>query len=422
MLGQIGLPGGGFGIGYAADASIGTMDIPLPWPALPQGTNPVGDYIPVAMLTDMLLQPGGAYDFNGEERRFPDIRMVWWAGGNPFHHHQDLNRLHAAFQRPETVVVNEIGWTATARHADIVLPVAAAPERDDFGAGTQDNALIPMPRHAAPPGEARTEFAIYADLESRLGNAKSFSQGMTEAEWQEDMWSRLRVRTARSGHDLPGWQDFLQGDMIEFPDPSPDNVYLAAFREDPITHPLKTPSGRIELYSEVIAGFGYDDCPGQATWLAPREWLGAAAADQLHLISGQPETRLHSQLDSGAFSQSRKIAGREPVLIHPQDAAARGIASGDVVVLSNDRGECLAGAMVTEDVRQGVVFLWTGAWLDSDPDHPRRRDRHGNPNVLTHDLRTSRLSQGPSAQSVLVRVAKLDGPAPAVRAFEPPLE
>ncbi|MFC3117961.1 molybdopterin-dependent oxidoreductase [Jhaorihella thermophila] len=73
------------------------------------------------MVSDMLLTPGGAYDYNGERRRLPDIRMVWWAGGNPFHHHQNLNRLRAAFQRPETVVVNDFNWTATARHADIVL-------------------------------------------------------------------------------------------------------------------------------------------------------------------------------------------------------------------------------------------------------------------------------------------------------------
>ena len=125
MLGQIGLPGGGFGIAYGADSSIGTMTRPMPWPSLPQGNNPVENYIPVAMVTEMLERPGGTYDYNGEERKFPDIRLVWWAGGNPFHHHQDLNRLRRAWQNPETIIVNDMFWTATARHADIVLPIAS---------------------------------------------------------------------------------------------------------------------------------------------------------------------------------------------------------------------------------------------------------------------------------------------------------
>ncbi len=119
MLGQIGLPGGGYGIGYGADFAIGTVDRPMRWPSFPQLPNPQDDYIPVACVSDMLLNPGAEYNYNGETRTYPDIRMVWWAGGNPFHHHQDLNRLRRAFQKPETIIVNEINWTATARHATL---------------------------------------------------------------------------------------------------------------------------------------------------------------------------------------------------------------------------------------------------------------------------------------------------------------
>jgi biotin/methionine sulfoxide reductase len=58
----------------------------------------------------------------GKSATYPDIRLVCWAGGNPFHHHQDLNRLRRAWRRPETIIVHEPWWTVTARHADIVLP------------------------------------------------------------------------------------------------------------------------------------------------------------------------------------------------------------------------------------------------------------------------------------------------------------
>lgn len=424
MLGQIGLPGGGYGIGYAADASIGTVNKPLPWPHFPMGYNAVSDYIPVAAIADMLLQPGEEYDYNGKVKTYPDIKMVWWAGGNPFHHHQDLNRLRDAFQRPETIIVSEINWTATARHADIVLPVASAMERSDFAAGNQDRAVVPMPKAVEPPGEAREEFWIYSELEKRLQLNGAFSKQKSSREWLEDLYGQLG-RRAKDQAEMPGELDeFLKGGIITFDDPDPDAVFLKSFREDPEANPLPTPSGKIELFSEVIDGFGYDDCPGHATWLPPREWLGDEKAETwpLHLISGQPETRLHSQYDNGSFSVGKKVADREPVLINPADAAARGIADGDVVRLVNDRGECLAGAVVTDDVRAGVVFLWTGAWYAPDFGDERNRDVHGNPNVLTHDLRTSRLSQGPSAQSALVELVKFEGTPPPVDVFEPPIE
>ncbi|MEM1385366.1 MAG: molybdopterin-dependent oxidoreductase, partial [Pseudomonadota bacterium] len=262
MLGQIGLPGGGYGIGYGADASIGTMDRPFAWASLPQGQNPVAEFIPVAMIADMLLDPGALFAFDGQSLAFPDIRMLWWAGGNPFHHHQDLNRLRQAFQRPETVVVNEINWTATARHADIVLPVAAPLERSDFGAGNQDNALIPMPKAVEPPDKARTEFAIYRELERRLGIGEAFSEGLDENDWLLRLWEETRARARTAGHSLPDLDSFLAGDVLEFEDPEPGGVYLADFRADPDAHPLPTPSGKIEIASAVIEGFDYPDCPG----------------------------------------------------------------------------------------------------------------------------------------------------------------
>ncbi|MEM7194671.1 MAG: molybdopterin-dependent oxidoreductase [Pseudomonadota bacterium] len=423
MLGQIGLPGGGYGIGYGADASIGTVDRPLHWAFFPQEENPVKNYIPVACVADMLLNPLAEYSYNGQKVRYPDARLVWWAGGNPFHHHQDLNRLSRAFQSPDTVVVNEIAWTATARHADIVLPVASAMERTDFGAGTQDNALVPMPQSIDPVGDSKIEYEIYCDLERRLLPDKSFSLDRTAEQWIESMWQEMQNKAIDQGESLPEFNEFISGNIIEFPDPEPDAVFLSAFRKDPQNSPLPTPSGLIELFSETIDGFSYPDCPGQASWLPPHEWLGSPLAERypLHLISGQPETRLHSQYDSGDFSMSRKVEGREPVTMHPDDARARGISDGDVVMLFNDRGRCLAGARVTNAICTGVIFLWTGAWFDPDWSRTDCLDRHGNPNVLTHDNRTSQLSQGPAAQSALVEVVKFEGTPDTVTAFNPPL-
>ena len=141
----------------------------------------------------------------------------------------------------------------------------------------------------------------------------------------------------------------------------------------------------------------------------------------LQLVANQPATRLHSQLDFGATSLASKVKGREPVRIHPRDAGARGISDGDIVRLYNDRGACLGGAVLSEALRPGVVQLSTGAWYDPD-DHASDEPLcvHGNPNVLTRDVGTSRLAQGCSGQLTLVEAERYDGPLPRVKAFDPP--
>jgi biotin/methionine sulfoxide reductase len=195
------------------------------------------------------------------------------------------------------------------------------------------------------------------------------------------------------------------------------------FRSYPASYPLRTPSGRIEIFSEKIASFGYDDCPGHPVWLEPREWLGASkAADfPLHLISNQPSTRLHGQMDISGLSRATKLHGREPVWIHPDDAAAREITDGDVVRLFNERGACLAGAIVSLDVRAGVVRMQTGAWYDPlEPGKLGSLDRHGNPNVLTQDRGTSKLGQGPIAESVLVEIERWNGELPEITVGDKP--
>lgn len=421
MLGQIGLPGGGYTIGYGVNGNIGNVERPFRWGTLPQGKNPVSDFIPVAMINEMLLNPGGSYVYQGQTKTFPDARLVWWAGGNPFHHHQDLNRLHAAFQTPETVIVNEMNWTATARHADIVLPVAAPQERIDFGAGKSDNALVPMPQLIPPAGQSRVEYDIYAQLAERLGNRHNFTQGKSSEDWLRDIWETTREHGAQAGVSLPKWDAFIAGDMVGVPDASPDQVFLANYRADPHENALPTPSGKIELFSQTIASFDLSDCSGHPTWFPPRDATAAFAEDHpLAMLSGQPKTRLHSQLDNGAYSLSHKISGREPILVHQSDAAARGIKTGDVVEVFNARGRCLAGAEVTDQIMPGCVFLWTGAWYDPDYDAPQARDRHGNPNVLTHDLRTSSLTQSPAAHSARVDIRLFNGPVPPVEAHDPP--
>ena len=420
MLGQIGLPGGGFGFGYGAIGTTGSPKPAVPMPALPQGQNPVASYIPVARITEMLTNPGGTIDYNGKQITFPDTRIVYWCGGNPFHHHQDLNRLVEAWQRPDTVIVHEPWWNSLARHADIVFPATTALERRDIGASSADNAVFPMNKVVDVVGNARNDYEIFSGLADRLGARETYTENRTEEEWLRYLYNQLRQRAAQRDVQAPEFEEFWQAGEFTFPGSEADRVLLADYRADPDNRKLNTPSGKIEIYSSQIAGFDYEDCPGHAVWREPYEWLGAAETVRypLHMISNQPKTRLHSQLDLGKTSQDSKIRGREPALIHPDDAAARGISNRDVIRIFNDRGSCLAGAFVTEDIRPGVLQLQTGAWYD--PAKPGGLDRHGNPNVLTRDKGTSKLAQGPSAQSALVEVERFDGELPPIGAYTPP--
>ena len=425
MLGQIGLPGGGFGHGYGSAADIGRPRRVASAPSLPQhfGAQARGTsaYIPVARIADMLLNPGAAYEFDGRHLRYPEIRLVYWCGGNPFHHHQDLARLRRAFRRPETVVVHDPFWTATARHADIVLPSTMSVERDDFGSGSNDPTMLAMPALTAPHAEARDDYDVFADLSRLLGRGEEFTRGRTSREWLRGLYDDWRARLAADGHPLPDFEAFWTEGQLTIPVPEPGQILLADFRADPERHPLPTPSGRIEIHSETVEGFGYHDCPGHPVWREPAEWLGSPTAVRhpLHLVANQPRTRLHSQLDVGAHSQGSKIQGREPARMHPEDAAARGIEDGALVLLRNGRGRCLAGVRLSEDVRRGVVQLATGAWYDPDPDDPSFC-RHGNPNVLTTDRPASTLSQATTGAHALVEAEPWRGPVPELSVLGPP--
>ena len=423
LLGQIGLPGGGFGNGYGSLADIGAEMTGVRVPALAARIDPTGSAIPVARVADMLLGPGEPYDFDGERRAYPDVRFVHWAGGNPFHHHQDINRLRRAFARTGTVLVQEPHWTGMARHADVVLPASTTLEREDIAAGRNDGWAIAMHRAVEPPGEARSDHAILAGIAERLGHGEQFTEGRGERAWLADLYDRLAARLRKHGVDPPSFDAFWAEGSLELPRRDGEQVLLADFRADPEAHPLRTPSGRIELHSETVAAFGYDDAPGHAAWLQPVEWLGGprAAEFPLHLIANNPARRLHSQLDHGDHSRAGKVAGREPIRLHPEDAAARGITAGDVVRVFNDRGACLAGAVLDAALAPGVAQLSTGAWYDPlDPEDERSLCVHGNVNVLTADRGTSRLAQGCTGQHVLVEVARHEGAVPPVRAYEAP--
>ena len=388
------------------------------------GTDAV-EKIPVARIVEALENPGAAYQHNGMERSFPDIRFIWWAGGANFTHHQDTNRLIRAWQKPELIVISECFWTAAARHADIVLPATTSFERNDMTmTGDYSNQhLVPMKQVIAPRDEARDDFAVFADLSERweAGGRERFTEGKNDLQWLETFYQIAAQRGAQQQVTLPPFAQFWQDNqLIEMPE-EPANARFArfaAFRADPQANPLKTASGKIEIHSPTIAGYAYPDCPPHPMWLEPDEWHGNAQEGQLQVLSAHPAHRLHSQLNHTSLRERYAVAGREPLTLHPRDAQARNIADGDLVRVWNSRGQVLAGAVVTDGIRPGVICLHEGAWPDLDPQ--AGICKNGAVNVLTNDIPTSRLGNGCAGNTALAWLEKYTGPELTLTAFDPP--
>lgn len=412
MLGQPGLPGGGFSFGHGSMNSVGNPRIDGPAPMMSAGNNPSGLSIPVARISDMLLNPGQPYSFQGETLHYPDIQLVHWAGGNPFHHHQQLNRLVEGWQKPQTVVVQDIVWTPAAQMADIVLPATTTLERNDIGGSSRDRFVLAMHQAIKPQHLARNDFDIFADLAERLGYRDAFTEQRNEREWIAHLYQQCAVAHARKGIDWPEFEAFWQRGYVEVPERNDPYIFMDAFRADPQASPVQTASGKIELFCQTIADYQLEDMAGHPEWREPQEWLGAELSKTypLHMISVQPADRLHSQLDATASVQRNKTAGHETLYMHPQDATPRDIRNGDEILVSNARGAMLAGVQLTDGVTPGVVIIATGAWFDPGFGAEWQPvDRAGNPNVLTLDIGTSSLTQGPNAMSCLVEIEKYSG-------------
>ena len=423
MIGQIGLPGGGFGFGYSATNHIGGQFKILPGAAFPQTKNEIDDFIPVARISDLLLNPGKNFDFDGKKYTYPITKIVYWAGGNPFHHHQDINRLIKAWEKPDTIISNEWCWNTLAKRSDIVLPCTIPLEKRDIMMTPRDPYVVSMSKLIEPYGKSKNDFEIFKGIARKMGVENKFTEGRSQEEWQKWIYKQTFEKALAANIKIPSYEKFRKDKWFKIQDPDKPTLMLKDFRDDPIKNALQTPSGKIEIFSQTVADFGYDDCPGHPVWIEPCEWLGKVDKKYpLHLISNQPKNKLHSQMDHGKYSKSFKIEDREPVEINPFDAEDRDLKNGDIVKLFNDRGSCLAGVVIDEKVMRGVVKISTGAWYDPEnPDKTGSMCKHGNPNVLTRDKGTSKLGQGPIAHSCLIEMKKYKNKLPKVTAHEPPI-
>ncbi|AUO63680.1 trimethylamine N-oxide reductase I catalytic subunit [Citrobacter freundii complex sp. CFNIH2] len=439
MVGQIGLPGGGVGFGWHYNgggtvtsagpvlSGLGSINNP-PAAKYQADFRGASEHIPTSRIVDCLLDPGKAIAFNGETITYPDIKMAIYSAANPFHAQQDRNRMIEAWKKLETVVVLDHQWTASCRFADIVLPVTTRFERNDVEQfGTNSNkGLMALHQVVKLQFEARHDFDVFAGLCKRFGQEAVYREGRDEMQWIKAIYDEGVKMGSSLGINMPEFDTFWQGEgYFEYPAGKPW-VRHSEFRDQPDLNPLGTPSGLIEIYSKTIADFQYPDCPGHPVWMEPFERSHRDSKDNypLHLQSCHPDKRLHSQLcSSDAFRHTYAVAGREPLYISEQDATARGLKAGDIARVFNARGQILAGVVISPDYAPGVIRIHEGAWYSPlEGGKAGTLCTYGDPNVLSADIATSQLAQGPSAHTLLVEVERYTAHVPNVTGFGGPEE
>jgi trimethylamine-N-oxide reductase (cytochrome c) len=439
MLGQIGLPGGG--IGYAHHySSVGVPSTgaaaPGAYPRNPEREEDrihknddfkgYSSTIPVARWVDALLEPGKKINANGATITLPDLKMMVFSGCNPWHHHQDRNRMKKAFHALQTVVSIDFTWTATCRFSDIVLPACTQWERNDLDlyGSYSSRGIIAMHKLVDPLFQSKTDFEIFTLLAKKFGQGKAYTLGRSEMDWVRKIYDDC-AEANKSKFDMPDFDTFWKEGWVDFGQGKPWTRH-ADFREDPEINALGTPSGFIEIFSRKIDRFGYDDCQGHPKWFEKIERShGGPGSDKypVWLQSCHPDQRLHSQMcDSEEYRATYTVQGREPIYMNAGDAKARGISDGDLVRVFNDRGQLLAGALISDDYPPGIARIHEGAWYGPVDETIGSLDTYGDPNTLTMDVGTSQLAQATAANTCLVEFERFTGKAPEVMSFGGPQE
>jgi len=405
MTANIGIHGGNpAGRGFPPTMATDSLSAGV----LPRGKNPLGAGAPRGISTslDTALKSSQRvlqckiYDaiLKGKAGGYPgDIKMVWVNCGNTLNQFPNTNKGVEAFKRLEFIVAQEQFMTATARFADILLPVVTNFETDDFhSAKFSCPYYIYSSRAIEPLYEAKSDFQICAELAPRLG-INDYSDKAQDEWLREIVMANPVVRRHVADFDAFRKEGVCK---VSLPEAA---ISFSKEIADPENNPFPTPSGKIEIYSQRVADIDDPEMPPIPRYIETWEGRNDPLAGKypLQLITPHAKTRAHSNFDNIPWVKELEP---QQVWLNTADAAARGIADGDEVRIFNDRGEIIITAKVTERIMPGVVSINQGAWYRPDSGGA---DRGGCPNVLTRDEHSP--AGGWCTHTALVQVAGYGG-------------
>ena len=307
-----------------------------------------------------------------------DIGAAYDTGGNYVVQGADVATSIRAMQALEFSVCHDLFLTTTARYCDVVLPATHWLERSD-AVFTSAGYLLYSHRVTAPPGLARDDYDIFADLAGAMGCGDAYTEGRDSGAW---------LSACLADSEIPDVDEFRRSGIYWSPDQ--ERVGLAPFAADPAGAPLKTPSGKVELSGAACAAAGLPAIPAA-------RFEKAAEGLPLRLITPKSRLRTHTQLAEIPWFRDRDDRA---LWIHPGDADVRGLRDGDEVAVTSEQGMVRCACRVTADVMEGVVCLLAGVEPVFDA---AGCDTAGSANVLTSAAPTLP-SRGARLHSTLVEV------------------
>lgn len=403
ITGNVGIPGG-WASGYGLQADDGG---PM-WNIFPTGTNPVKASIPVFLWTEAILRGNKMtkdQGLRGTEKLGSDLKMIWSVASNILiNQHSNINRTRKILENEslvEFIAVQDQFMTPTARYADLILPVATQFEtwgvEDGWMYGEE---VLLMPKIAEAPGEAKSDYLICAGIAEKFGVKEKYTENKTEQDWID--WSLNRYRETRYP-GIPRLKDFEKSNNGVHTEPVlKPKIAFEDFRKDPGKYPLKTPSGKIELFSQqLFEKNNPQEIPAVPKYI--QEWespFGPEAEKYpLQALGHHYMARVHSTHDNNEWT---KEAFPQRVFINPLDAKTRGIKNGDLVKVYNHRGTIIHACRLTKKILPGVVNIPQGAWWNPDKEG---NDIGGNVNTLTSE-RWTPIAYGNAQHTIMVEVEK----------------
>lgn len=374
-------------------------------PSFPKGENPFPMSISVYTWTDAIVRGHEMTELDGVKggERLPcDIKMMINLAGNCLiNQHGDINRTAEILKdtsKCEFIVCSDLFMTASAKFADILLPGVSALERNDITMPWQYGDFLGFAHQVVEPlGESRLEYDWLAEVAGKLGLREAFTEGRTADQWLEYLYNDLRQRET----ELPPYEEFSQGGVYRYQN-NPRFIAFEQERKDPEDHPFPTQSGRIEIFSERVYHTEYREFfPAIPRYVEPPEGAADPLIEKypLQLIGWHTNRRTHSIHDN---NPALERVEPQRLWMHPVDAAARGIADREEVLVWNDRGKVRVKVKVTDRIMQGVTALAQGAWYRPDE---KGTDTNGSINVLT-SLRPTPYARGNAQHTNLVEVKK----------------
>ncbi len=411
LTGNVGINGGNSG----ARESTYTITIER----MPVLVNPVKTQISCFSWTDAIARgpemTAKRDGVRGKDKLDVPIKFIWnYAGNTIINQHSDINKTHDILQddsQCEMIVVIENFMTSSAKYADILLPDLMTVEQEDIipndYAGNMGYLIFIQPA-TTPKFERKPIYWITSEVARRLGPDiyQKFTEGRTQEEWLKYLYAKMLEQDPA----LPSYEALREMGIYKRKDPNGHFVAYKEFRADPDANPLKTPSGKIEIYSSKLAEIAgswelekdetISPLPVYAStfdgWDAPER-----SSYPLQLFGFHYKARTHSSYGN---IDILKAACRQEVWMNPIDAQKRGIANGDMVRVFNGRGELRIPAKVTPRIMPGVTAMGQGAWHEANM--AGDRIDHGSCiNTLTSQ-RPSPLAKGNPQHTNLVEIKK----------------